>query len=131
MRCPFLKTTWFGDRTATLILRPCSNIFHGKELQRKWKWVKLTIFITRMHSYLVFMGIGKLFLTSWTIIFLCISPWTYTQEGLTRVQNWSFCKVGLYTRGLIHREIRYFTSLDNVVRLKNKFSLRNREFPRK
>ena len=55
-----------------------------------------------MPIHLVKMKIGKLFLTSWTLIFLCISPWAYKQEGLIHEYKtavfviWAYIQGGLY-----------------------------------
>ena len=50
------------------------------------------------------MDIGKSFMTPWHQIFLCISPWAYTQEGLIHEYKTAVFVRWAYTqRGLIHR----------------------------
>ena len=50
------------------------------------------------------MRIGKSVLTSWTLIFPCISPWAYKQEGLIHEYKTAIFAMWAYAQGgLIHR----------------------------
>ena len=48
------------------------------------------------------MGIGNLFYTSWTLIFLCICPWAYTQEGLIHEYKIAVFARSAYKQGALY-----------------------------
>ena len=61
------------------------------------------------------MRIGKLFLTSWTLIFLCISPWAYKQEGLIHEYKYAVFVMWAYTQGAYTQGEGAYTWVNTVL----------------